>query len=121
MSTGLFQNLPGAHEMGGASALPSEPWLLPISDGPGPLPSPASDATDALLLSVRNAARPARIAANALMALLFVMVLGQIAKDRFGAAPAHTTAAEQIATTSQVADAAPAAMPVSKASLTVDN
>ena len=127
MSTGLFQNLPGAHEMGGASALPSEPWLLPISDRPGPLPGPASDATDALLLSVRNAARPARIAANALMALLFVMVLGQIAKDRFGAAPAHTTAAEQvavneqIATTAQVADAAPAAMPVSKASLTVDN
>lgn len=124
MSTGLFQNLPGAHEMGGASALPSEPWLLPISDGPGPLPGPlpgqASDATDALLLSVRNAARPARIAANALMALLFVMVLGQIAKDRFGAAPAHTTAG-QLAAAEQVADAAPAAMPVSKASLTVDN
>lgn len=124
MSTGLFQNLPGAHEMGGASALPSEPWLLPISDGPGPLPGPlpgpASDATDALLLSVSNAARPARIAANALMALLFVMVLGQIAKDRFGAAPAHTIAG-QLAAAEQVADAAPAAMPVSKASLTVDN
>ena len=33
MSNGLFQNLPGSHEMAGIQALPTEPWLLPISDG----------------------------------------------------------------------------------------
>ena len=32
MSNGLFQGLPGSHEMAGAHALPTEPWLLPISD-----------------------------------------------------------------------------------------
>ncbi|GJE18613.1 hypothetical protein [Methylobacterium marchantiae] len=111
MSAGLFQNLPGAHEMGSAYALPSEPWLLPISDGKEPAPK----TTDDVLLAVRRSARPFRIAANALMALLFVAVTAQIAMGWGGSAVAPPSA------TSHVADASPPTLPVEKASMTVHN
>lgn len=110
MSNGPFQNLSGAHEMGGAYGLPSEPWLLPISDAS----LPTVDATDALLTSVSRAARPFQIATGVLTAMLIGGLLGQITKDRLEAVPAHQTAG-------QLADATQLALPVSKASLTIQN
>ena len=110
MSAGLFQNLPGAHEMGSAYALPSEPWLLPISDGK----EPALETTDDVLLAVRQSARPFRIAANALMALLFVAVTAQVAIGWGGSTVPHRA-------TSHIADASPPTLPVEKASMTVHN
>lgn len=110
MSNGLFQNLPGASEMGGVNALPSEPWLLPISDGqvqPGPT-------TEALLLSVRRAARPFRMAANALLAVLFLMLTAQIATDWVGSGSVRRS-------NDRVADATPPTMAVERAALTVHN
>ncbi len=111
MSAGLFQNLPGAHEMGGAYALPSEPWLLPISDGKEPAPK----TTDDVLLAVRRSNRPVRIATNALVALLFAAVTAHVATGWGG-----PTAVPRAAT-SHVADATPPVLPVEKASLTVHN
>lgn len=63
MSNGLFQNLPGSHEMAGAQSLPSEPWLLPISDR---LAASAGRTSDELQSAVRQAARPFWLAANGL-------------------------------------------------------
>ncbi|MBO1019634.1 hypothetical protein IPV08_06590 [Methylobacterium sp. SD274] len=110
MSAGLFQNLPGAHEMGSVHALPSEPWLLPISDGK----EPALKTTDDILLAVRQSARPFQIAANALMVLLLVAVTAQIAMGWGGSTVApHAN--------SHVADASPPTLPIEKASMTVHN
>jgi hypothetical protein len=55
MSNGLFQNLPGSHEMAGIQALPTEPWLLPISDRAA---EAAGKTADELQAAVRRAARP---------------------------------------------------------------
>lgn len=110
MSSGLFQNLPGAHEMGGVHALPSEPWLLPISDGE----ALRTDASDDLLRSVQQAAKPFRIAAHALIAALVLMLSAQIASDWMVAAPTQHG-------THQVADATPPTLPVTRAALAVSN
>jgi len=75
MSIGPFQSLPGSHEMSMANALPSEPWLLPISDRPA---SPADESAD-LQSAVRRAGRPFWIAANALCAALGLMITMQCA------------------------------------------
>ena len=63
MSNGLFQNLPGSHEMAGIQALPTEPWLLPISDRAA---EAAGKTADELQAAVRRAARPFWLAANGL-------------------------------------------------------
>jgi len=110
MSNGPFQNPPGAYEMGGAYGLPCEPWLLPISDAPLPM----VDTTDTVLTSVRRAARPFQIATGVLATMILGGLLGQITKDRVEAAPVHKTAG-------QIAKATPSALPVSQASLTVQN
>lgn len=75
MSTGPFQCLPGSHEMSGADALPSEPWLLPITDRE----AAASVAAGTLNLAVRKAARPFWIAANALCVALGLLLTVQCA------------------------------------------
>ncbi len=55
MSNGLFQGLPGSHEMAGAHALPTEPWLLPISDRAA---EAAGKTADELQAAVRRASGP---------------------------------------------------------------
>ncbi|KQO74013.1 hypothetical protein [Methylobacterium sp. Leaf88] len=110
MSCGLFQNLPGAHEMGGLQALPSEPWLLPISDR---LDAATTDA-DRLEATVRLSVRPFQRAANALMAVLLLLLSVQIGADWMNARTPHPT-------TNQIADATPPDMPVTKATLTINN
>ena len=60
MSNGLFQGLPGSHEMAGIQALPTEPWLLPISDRAA---EAAGKTADELQAAVRRAARPFWLAA----------------------------------------------------------
>ncbi|KQP48926.1 hypothetical protein ASG40_18650 [Methylobacterium sp. Leaf399] len=110
MSSGLFQNLPGAHEMGGVNGLPSEPWLLPISDGPAPV----EPAAEAVMLSVRRAARPFQMAANALVAALVLMLGVQIATDWAGTRSVPRSS-------ERIADATPPTLPVEKAALTVHN
>ena len=110
MSTGLFQNLPGAHEIGSSQGSLGSASALPISDGK----EPALKTTDDVLLAVRQSARPFQIAANALMVLLLVAVTAQIAMGWGGSglAPhAH----------SHVADASPPTLPIEKASMTVHN
>lgn len=107
MSNGLFQNLPGAHEMGGANALSNEPWLLPISDRP----MKAGATPEALLLSVRQSARPFRIAANALCAVLALILTAQITTGIIGSSSNPSTG--------QIADASPPTIAVEKAALTV--
>ncbi|KQU31955.1 hypothetical protein ASG63_15775 [Methylobacterium sp. Leaf94] len=110
MSSGLFQNLPGAHEMGGLQALPSEPWLLPISDRM----DAATTDTDRLEATVRLSVRPFQRAANALMAALLLLLSVQICADLMNARTPHPT-------TNQIADATPPDMPVTKATLTINN
>ncbi|GJE55857.1 MULTISPECIES: hypothetical protein [Methylobacterium] len=108
MSNGLFQNLPGAHEMGSASALPNEPWLLPISDTIAAAPS-----SDDLMAGVRQSARPFRIAANALCAVLALLLTAQMTTGWVGS-PSHPS-------TGQIADATPPTIAVEKAALTVSH
>lgn len=110
MSSGLFQNLPGAHEMGGLQALPSEPWLLPISDR---MDSAKTDA-DRLEASVRLSVRPLQRAANALMAALLLLLSVQIGADWINTRSPHPT-------TGQIADATPPDLPVTKATLSINN
>lgn len=110
MSSGLFQNLPGAHEMGGLQALPSEPWLLPISDR---MDSAKTDA-DRLEAAVRLSVRPLQRAANALMAALLLLLSVQIGADWINTRTPHPA-------TGQIADATPPDMPVTKATLTINN
>jgi hypothetical protein len=106
MSTGLFQNLPGAHEMGSANSLASEPWLLPISDKIA-----ASPSADDLMEGVRLSARPFRIAANALCAVLALLLTAQLTTNWIGS-PSRPA-------TSQMADATPPTIAAEKASLSV--
>jgi len=108
MSNGLFQNLPGAHEMGAANALPNEPWLLPISDRIAAVP-----ASDDLMAGVRRSARPFAIAANALCAVLALLLTAQVATGWVGS-PSHPA-------TGQIADATPPTLAVEKAALTVSH
>ncbi|MHB2207582.1 hypothetical protein [Methylobacterium sp. CM6257] len=84
MSNGLFQGLPGSHEMAGVQALPTEPWLLPISDC-------AVEATgktaDELQAAVRRAARPFWLAANGLCIALGLALTLQCATGWIPTAP----------------------------------
>lgn len=108
MSNGLFQNLPGAHEMGSANALASEPWLLPISDK-----IVAAPVTDDLMAGVRQSARPFTIAANALGAVLALLLAAQVSTGFVGSG-SHPA-------TGQIADASPPTIAVEKAALTVEH
>lgn len=110
MSSGLFQNLPGAHEMAGIHALPSEPWLLPISDRVG---DPGQH-TDALLRSVRQSSRPYRVAMHALVATLFLIVAAQVTLGGLSTGPSPRP-------THQIAIATPPLLPVTNATLTIPN
>lgn len=105
MSIGPFQRLPGSSENWGADALAVEPWLLPISD------RETRDATtsDALMRSVRQASRRFWLAANALCAVLALLLTAQVATD--WRSPVARPA------TGQVADATPPTIAVEKASL----
>jgi hypothetical protein len=84
MSNGLFQNLPGSHEMAGVQALPTEPWLLPISDRAADV---ASKTADELQAAVRRAARPFWLAANGLCIALGLALTLQCATGWMPAAP----------------------------------
>ncbi|GEP11455.1 hypothetical protein [Methylobacterium gnaphalii] len=106
MSAGLFQNLPGAHEMGSANSLASEPWLLPISDK-----IVASTPSDDLMEGVRLSARPFRIAANALCAVLALLLTAQMTTNWAGS-PSRSPAG-------QMAEAAPPTIAAEKASLSI--
>lgn len=106
MSTGLFQNLPGAHEMAGSNGLSSEPWLLPITDRK----APAAQTPEALLSSVRQASRRFWLGANVLAAALVLLLSAQIAVDWRGGALNPGTG--------QIADATPPTIAVDKAALT---
>lgn len=110
MSSGLFQNLPGAHEMAGIHALPSEPWLLPISDRM----ADAGEHTDALLRSVRRSSRPYRVAMHALVATLFLIVAAQVSLGGLGAGPSPRSI-------HQIAIATPPTIPITNAALIVHN
>jgi hypothetical protein len=96
--------------MGGLQALPSEPWLLPISDR---MDSAKTDA-DRLEAAVRLSVRPLQRAANALMAALLLLLSVQIGADWINTRTPHPT-------TGQIADATPPDMPVTKATLTINN
>ncbi|GJE27463.1 hypothetical protein [Methylobacterium organophilum] len=106
MSAGLFQTLPGAHEMGGAQALPSEPWLLPISDREERREETSSEA---LLQAVKLSSRRFWLAANALCAVLALLLTAQVATD--WRSPVGQPAS------GQVAEATPPTIAVEKASL----
>lgn len=83
MSNGLFQNLPGSHEMAGTQALPSEPWLMPISDRAAAVVRTAEDVQNA----VRRAARPFWLAANGLCIALGLALTLQCASGWMAPAP----------------------------------
>lgn len=76
MSIGPFQHLSGSHDMAGANSLACEPWLLPISDRSSFAPSATAES---LQQSVRDAARPFWIAANALCVGLGLLLTVQCA------------------------------------------
>lgn len=81
MSIGTFQHLPGSHEMAGADSLACEPWLLPISDRSDAGPAATAES---LQNSVREAARPFWIAANALCVALGLLLTVQCATGWMG-------------------------------------
>lgn len=104
MSIAPFQRLPGSSENWGADALSVEPWLLPITDR-----ETRDDTTsDALMSAVRASSRRFWIAANALGLGLALLLTAQVASD--WNSPVARPA------TGQVADAAPPALAVEKAS-----
>ncbi len=105
MSAGLFQTVPGAHEMSGANALANEPWLLPISDRT----APAAETPDMIAQAVRKASRRLFLAANTLGAALVLLLTAQIATDWRGGASNPGTG--------QIADATPPTIAVEKANL----
>ncbi|MBP1183861.1 hypothetical protein [Methylobacterium sp. PvR107] len=84
MSNGLFQNLPGSHEMAGVQALPNEPWLLPISDRAA---AAVGKSADELQAAVRQAARPFWLFANGLCVALGLALAVQCATGWTPAAP----------------------------------
>ena len=77
MSIGPFQHLQTSHEVGSGSGLACEPWLLPISDD---VPPPALTA-ESLQGAVKQASRRFWMAANALFAVLAVLLSVQVAND----------------------------------------
>ena len=84
MSNGLFQNLPGSHEMAGIQALPTEPWLMPISDRAAAVMSKTSEDLHA---AVRQASRPFWLAANGLCIALGLALTLQCATGWMAPAP----------------------------------
>jgi hypothetical protein len=84
MSNGLFQSLPGSHEMAGIQAFPNEPWLMPISDRAA---EAAGRTADELQAAVRRAARPFWLAANGLCIALGLALTVQCATGWTPAAP----------------------------------
>lgn len=84
MSNGLFQNLPGSNEMAGLHALPTEPWLLPISDRAVEV---AGKTAEELQAAVRRAARPFWMAANGLCIALGLALVMQCATGWMPTAP----------------------------------
>ncbi|MEE7457364.1 hypothetical protein MPAR168_05010 [Methylorubrum populi] len=106
MSIAPFQRLPGSSENWGADTLSVEPWLMPISDRE----TRDESSTDALASAVRQASRRFWIAANALCAVLALLLSAQIATD-------WRTPASRPVAGHQVADAAPPTLPVERASL----
>ena len=106
MSIAPFQRLPGSSENWGADTLSVEPWLMPISDRE----TREASSTDALASAVRQASRRFWIAANALCAVLALLLSAQIATD-------WRTPASRPVAGHQVADAAPPTLPVERASL----
>ena len=111
MSIGSFQHLPGAHEMGGSNALPSEPWLLPISDL---APVSAASTSEAIYAGVRQASRRFWLAANVLCAMLALVLTAQVAID-------WNSPVARPSTGGQVADASPPTLAAEKAALTVQH
>lgn len=111
MSTGPFQTDYGSYRVGGDYGLPSEPWLLPITDEAPRAASVAEE--DSLSAGVRLASRKVWLTANALCAVLALLLSAQIATD-WGSAVSRPT-------TGQVAEATPPTIAVEKASLTSDH
>lgn len=105
MSHGLFQNLPGSHEMAGTQALPSEPWLMPISDRAATI---VGETADELQSAVRQAARPFWLAANGLAIVLGLALTLQCATGWMTPAPRASVT---------VAQATPPTLSVQAASL----
>ena len=105
MSNGLFQSLPGSHEMAGVQSLSSEPWLLPISDR---IAASTGRTPEELQSAVRQAARPFWLAANGLAIVLGLALTVQCATGWMAPAPrAQVT----------VADASPPTLAPQQASL----
>ncbi|MGH1573959.1 hypothetical protein ACRAWG_29070 [Methylobacterium sp. P31] len=94
MSNGLFQGLPGSHEMAGVQALPNEPWLLPISDRAA---EAASKTADEVQAAVRRAARPFWLAANGLCIALGLALVMQCATGWIPTAPRSAVTVAQAA------------------------
>ncbi len=84
MPNGLFQSLPGSHEMAGPHALASEPWLLPISDRTA---RAAGETAEELQKAVRRAGRPFWLAANGLCIALGLALTLQCATGWMAPAP----------------------------------
>ncbi|WP_244479567.1 hypothetical protein [Methylobacterium sp. Leaf111] len=74
----------------------------------------ATTDADRLEATVRLSVRPFQRAANALMAALLLLLSVQIGADWMNARTPHPT-------TNQIADATPPDMPVTKATLTINN
>jgi hypothetical protein len=106
MSIAPFQRLPGSSENWGADALSAEPWLMPISDRV----SRDETTADALMSAVKQSSRRFWIAANALCAVLALLLTAQVATD-------WNSPVARPAATGQVADASPPTLAVEKASL----
>ncbi|XYD09367.1 hypothetical protein R1A27_01880 [Methylobacterium sp. NMS12] len=94
MSNGLFQGLPGSHEMAGAHALPTEPWLLPITDRAA---EAAGKTADELQAAVRRASRPFWLAANGLCIALGLALTLQCASGWGPTAPRSAVTVAQAA------------------------
>ncbi|MDP4023697.1 hypothetical protein Q8W71_13755 [Methylobacterium sp. NEAU 140] len=90
MSNGLFQHLPGSHEMAGSYALPNEPWLMPISDRVA-----AEITADDVQSAVRKAARPFWLAANGLCVALGLALMAQAATGFMAPTPRATVSVAQ--------------------------
>ena len=94
MSNGLFQNRPGAHEMAGTQALPSEPWLMPISDRAA---ATVGRTADDVQNAVRRAARPFWLAANGLCIALGLALTLQCTTGWMAPAPRASVTVAQAA------------------------
>lgn len=104
MSIGPFQQLSGSYGMSSENGLANEPWLLPISDGAPPAPA----TPEALVASVRQSSRRFWVTANALCAVLALLLTAQVATDWMSLGHPKT---------GQIADATPPTLAAEKAAL----